>query len=487
MKAQPAVFFGKGVAALFLVAMPATGVGAQQGYVSPAAIQTPASYPANYRQPGSAYRPPAVHAPQTQVPPQAGTATRQAPPPAPRGYQPGFGTPPPSYRPPGLKPAGNPAPAAAKTSKSSSKKTSPNLESKVARLERNDAQQDRRLNRLEGKPEEATPAAGSPGEVYVVRSGDTLWRIADKYSTSINALKSANRLSGDTIAVGQALHIPGTGGGSSGGTATVPAIASAEFTGDSSSAYIVRPGDNFNQIAQSHGITPDELAKANRTAYPDRLLPGERLIIPGKSTGQPAPAASPETPRSPAAVVTTSSPSRSHTVKKGESLMGIARTYGVTTATLVSANKLKNANVIQLGQKLLIPGQKSILPASPQPAPASAPSYPGLGDPDTQPLAGASLASSTPAPVTAPAVPLPPLTSSLTETASTSAKTPPQSSNSRGIVAYRMEKGDDISTVAALFNTTPEKIRELNKLPSGQKLREGDELVVPSLGAVSLN
>lgn len=481
MKAQPAVFFGKGVAALFLVAMPATGVGAQQGYVSPAAIQTPASYPANYRQPGSAYRPPGINAPQAPVHQQAAPATRQTTSPAPRGYQPGFGTPPPSYKPPGLKPTSAPAPA--KTSKSSAKKSPSNLESKVARLERNDAQQDRRLNRLEGKPEEATPAAGSSGEVYVVRSGDTLWRIADKYSTSINALKSANRLSGDTIAVGQALHIPGAGGGSSGGTATVPAIASAEFTGDTSSAYIVRPGDNFNQIAQNHGITPDELAKANRTAYPDRLLPGERLIIPGKSTGQPAPAARPGI----AAAAMTSSPSRSHTVKKGESLMGIARTYGVTTATLVSANKLKNANVIRLGQQLLIPGQKSILPASPQPAPASAPSYPGLGDPDTQPLAGASLASSTPAPVTAPAAPLPPLTSSLTETASTSAKTPPQSSNSRGIVAYRMEKGDDISTVAALFNTTPEKIRELNKLPSGQKLREGDELVVPSLGAVSLN
>ena len=64
---------------------------------------------------------------------------------------------------------------------------------------------------------------------------------------------------------------------------------------------------------------------------------------------------------------------------------------------------------------------------------------------------------------------------------------PPTSSNRRGIVAYRLERGDDINTVAALFNTTPEKIREMNKLPADRKLKEGEEVVVPSLGAVSLN
>lgn len=486
MKAQPPVFFAKGAAVLILAVMPGTAVGAQQGYASPAAVQAPAGYPANYRAPGSAYRPPGLVVAPTKngsaatTPPQPQyAAPRQAAQPTPRGYQPGFGTPPQGYRPPALK-GGSTGTASSKAGKSpAAKKRTPTLESKVARLEKNDAQQDRRLNRLEGHPDQPPSSAVTSEELYTVRSGDTLWRIADRHGTSINALKSANRLTSDTIALGQTLRIPGTGGSS---TAPVPAIGSDEFSGDTQGAYIVRPGDNFNQIAKTHGVTPDELAMANRTAYPDRLLPGERLVIPGRQGSQATPtytASSEPATIASAKPPATSVSSRTHTVKKGESLMGIARTYGVSSATLVAANKLKNANFIQLGQRLVIPGQKS----SPASAPTAAPTYPGVEGNYSPPSLDSSLAEGG-SPASAPVAALPPLSNSFTQV---STKTPAQSSNSRGIVAYRLEKGDDINTVAALFNTTPEKIRELNKLPPGQKLREGDELVVPSLGAVSLN
>ena len=51
----------------------------------------------------------------------------------------------------------------------------------------------------------ATYAAG--GAVYVVQPGDTLYRIADRYETSMAALDQINRLNG-TIEVGQVLVIP---------------------------------------------------------------------------------------------------------------------------------------------------------------------------------------------------------------------------------------------------------------------------------------
>ena len=48
-----------------------------------------------------------------------------------------------------------------------------------------------------------------------------------------------------------------------------------------------------------------------------------------------------------------------HTVKKGETLSGIASKYGVTVADIVSANGIKNPNLITVGQRLEIPEKKS--------------------------------------------------------------------------------------------------------------------------------
>lgn len=440
-------------------AQPAAGSGLAAG-----AVQQP-----YYRHSGSAYVPPGtVVRPQTQ--PSRGGA--QQAPSAPSGYQPGFGTPPAvrpgaTYRPPSVK-----APVA----KPSSSKSG-SLESKVARLEKNDAHQDRRLSSLEGGggsvPAKQDVYAPTEGALYTVKPGDTLWRIASRNGTSVKSLKSANHLSGETIAVGQALMIPGKASGGASSSVTAPS---------SSGSHIVRPGDSFASVARRYGVSQDALARANPSAYADRLLVGEKLNIPGQQASPP-PAA---TSGSGAAAAVAS---RSHVVKKGESLGAIARSYGVSTASVASANKLKNANLIAPGMKLRIPGTVPAKISTPAPA------YPDA-DPDTTPMPEASLAAhrevpavsspasvSLPATTTAPAAPLPSL-----ETKPVMAPaTAPVSSNRRGIVAYRLERGDDIQTVAALFNTTPEKIRSMNNLSADKKLKEGDEVVVPSLGAVSLN
>lgn len=52
------------------------------------------------------------------------------------------------------------------------------------------------------------PDASQAGTVYVVKSGDTLTRIARTYRTSIQAIEAANGLTGDRIVVGAKLKIP---------------------------------------------------------------------------------------------------------------------------------------------------------------------------------------------------------------------------------------------------------------------------------------
>ncbi|HNQ90651.1 MAG TPA: LysM peptidoglycan-binding domain-containing protein [Verrucomicrobiota bacterium] len=62
-------------------------------------------------------------------------------------------------------------------------------------------------------PATTTPGAGSPpdgSQVYVVKSGDNLTRIARQYHVTVRELRAANNLKTDRISVGQKLKIPTT-------------------------------------------------------------------------------------------------------------------------------------------------------------------------------------------------------------------------------------------------------------------------------------
>jgi N-acetylmuramoyl-L-alanine amidase len=52
------------------------------------------------------------------------------------------------------------------------------------------------------------PTLAQASTIYTVKSGDSLWRIAQNNGTTVNALKTANQLTGDLILVGQTLELP---------------------------------------------------------------------------------------------------------------------------------------------------------------------------------------------------------------------------------------------------------------------------------------
>jgi hypothetical protein len=65
----------------------------------------------------------------------------------------------------------------------------------------------------EGEPEEEQPAEQvevqqENAQTYTVQSGDTLNEIANRFGTTVSALKDANNLTSDMIRVGQVLSIP---------------------------------------------------------------------------------------------------------------------------------------------------------------------------------------------------------------------------------------------------------------------------------------
>lgn len=89
-----------------------------------------------------------------------------------------------------------------------------------------------------------TPGAGASSFDYTVRSGDTLWLLANRYGTTVDAIKQLNGLTGDSLRIGQLLKIP------SGQTQQY-------FN------YTVRSGDTLWLLANRFGTTVDAIRQLN--------------------------------------------------------------------------------------------------------------------------------------------------------------------------------------------------------------------------------
>jgi len=98
-----------------------------------------------------------------------------------------------------------------------------------------------------------------PG-IHIVKRGDSLSVIAQRYNVSLAELKSVNRISSNKIHVGQELSIPGIG-----------AAEPEEHT--------VRRGDTLSEIAQRYQVSLGSLRKENNIIN-DRILVGQVLKIP---------------------------------------------------------------------------------------------------------------------------------------------------------------------------------------------------------------
>ncbi len=149
-------------------------------------------------------------------------------------------------------------------------------------------------------------------DTYTVKAGDTLYSIANKYGLTVNELKQLNNLTSDILSIGQVLNI-------SNSNTSLP-----------SNTYIVKSGDSLYSIAKKYGITVDALKSANGKTS-NLLSIGEILVIPPTTTT-----------------------TRTYTVKAGDSLWKIATNYGVSVNALKQANGL-SSDLLSIGQVLVIP------------------------------------------------------------------------------------------------------------------------------------
>jgi LysM repeat protein len=113
----------------------------------------------------------------------------------------------------------------------------------------------------------------SGGGVHVVRYGETLYSIARRYGTSVNAFVQTNGLrNANYIYAGQRLTIPGSGGSSS---------SSSGGASSGGAVHVVQRGQTLHSIALRYGTTAAALASANGLRNPNFIYVGQRLTIPG--------------------------------------------------------------------------------------------------------------------------------------------------------------------------------------------------------------
>lgn len=155
------------------------------------------------------------------------------------------------------------------------------------------------------------PSPLTPETTYTVEKGDSLYAIANKYNTTVDALKKANNLTSNILSIGQVLKIP-----------TV-------LETETGITYTVKSGDSLYSIAREYNTTVDAIKSLNNLSS-NLLSIGQVLKIP---TG--------------ASLETT------YTVQKGDSLYSIAKKFNTTVATLKELNNL-TSNLLSIGQILIV-------------------------------------------------------------------------------------------------------------------------------------
>ena len=93
---------------------------------------------------------------------------------------------------------------------------------------------------------------------YNVRGGDSLYRIARRFETSISQIRRENNIWNDNLDIGQQLTIP----------------KSYQLT------YTVQNNDSLYNIARNYGTTVSQLQDTNNLDH-SYIYPGQRLVIPG--------------------------------------------------------------------------------------------------------------------------------------------------------------------------------------------------------------
>ena len=152
-------------------------------------------------------------------------------------------------------------------------------------------------------------------QTYKVRQGDSLYKIGKMFNTTPETLKELNSLKNDKLSIGQVLKVPAEPTAAEGNAVVAPSVQSAPKT-----------AANAGSTEQTQIQKTQQAPKETQT----------------------------------------------YTVRQGDTVSGIARSFNINLKDLVAANNIKNSNSLKIGQVLTIPGGGKTVVETPSAKPKEA-------------------------------------------------------------------------------------------------------------------
>lgn len=189
---------------------------------------------------------------------------------------------------------------------------------------------------------------------YQVKRGDTLIGLAASYDVAVEDLAKLNKLSESAILqVGQRIKVP---------------EQASQDVEVAVTEYRVKSGDTLGKLASRYGVSLAELAAMNNIPTSKMLQQGERLTVPAADEGatraqrqnpddarEQSASRSSQTRQSRNGRGDSSLPTQPYTVKRGDSLIGLAGAYNIDIDSLAKMNGLTNKSMLQAGQTIKVP------------------------------------------------------------------------------------------------------------------------------------
>ena len=291
----------------------------------------------------------------------------------------------------------------------------------------------------------ATPAAPStkPSKSstatknYKVKPGDGLIALSRQFNVPTTTLANLNNMgTTDSLYVGQILKVTAnvdfTAANTSSSSASNPVKTSAPTSIVATTNYKVKSGDTLIGIANSVGISPEELAAVNpnfdaRT----RLQRGQTIKVPVSKDLV-------DRQLNDKAV--------SYKVKSGDTLTGVAQRYNIGLSDLAAANNLKTNSNLILGRTITIPANGTV-------------SVTSTSNSNTSSTSNKSTSST-----------------ASTETAS-STSTGKKLGNT---VSYTVGSGDSLIGLARKYGVSTKELADMNNIAVDTMLQRGQRLTVPN-------
>ncbi len=163
--------------------------------------------------------------------------------------------------------------------------------------------------------ESESSAAPAAFDIYIVQRGDSLYAIAQRFNTTIEALTTSNSISGDDrILAGQALLVPAGG---------VKPVA----------LYEVQPGDTLFSISKQFNTSIDILQGINELGDSVAIVAGQTIAVPSIDEVS----------------------YEDYVVAADDSLPSIAERYDTDVTVLMSLNEIADERDLAAGQTILVP------------------------------------------------------------------------------------------------------------------------------------